>query len=99
MLTIIRVATDPVDCPYTELAYHALLHLAHVVPKSQSGFSASLLTSTLVRLGAKSTSCSELGQVSSKPAINIDDERRERTLCRIVSIVTAFARYVAHCFV
>ena len=94
MLTNIRIASDSVNHPYTELAYHGLLHLARVVPKSQCGLSASLLAFTLVHLGAKADACPELSQVSSKPVSDTDDEQRGRALYRVVSIITAFARYI-----
>ncbi|KAI0733209.1 hypothetical protein C8Q72DRAFT_881664 [Fomitopsis betulina] len=87
------IVADPVDRPYTELAYHSLLSLARFVPTSQSCLSANLLAATLLRLGAKSGACSELSQVPpSKRASDVDSERRERTLYRILSIFTAFGR-------
>lgn len=95
MLTIIRVAADPIDHQYTEHAYHSLLSLAQIVPKSESGLSADLLVSTLVQLGAKLGACPELSQVPPCKRISgVASEQRERTLYRILSIVTAFARYV-----
>ncbi|KAH9935460.1 uncharacterized protein B0H18DRAFT_1114204 [Fomitopsis serialis] len=89
------MATDLVDRPYTELAYHGLLHLAGSISqaRSQPGFSAVLLADTLVRLGAKSSACDELSQrPSSGQTSPVDTERRDQILYRVISFVTVLAR-------
>ncbi|TFY65182.1 hypothetical protein EVJ58_g2135 [Rhodofomes roseus] len=89
------LVTDVVDRPYTELAYHGLLHLINTVSQagSQSGFSAALVADTLVRLGAKRSACEELGRRPTAGRIpSVDARQREHILYRVVSVITAFAR-------
>jgi len=89
------MATDLVDRPYTELAYHGLLHLAGSISQasSQSGSPAALLADTLVHLGAKSSAWDELSQRSSSSQTSpVDAGRREQILYRVVSFLTVLAR-------